>query len=354
MKKLIFLILLMQVQFNLCAQNLDETHFYPYDRKIDNVKTIEHKYDIAFAPWSIFNNNRFDYLDYYEYDKKGRLIFEKTIASDGSEGRKIFKYGTNERLVLKETFMNSKKTCEAIYRHNAFNKTTFHEEICDYEYSGDSFVKEESVYNDKGDLLEREYRSSSDYSKYYRKSNYTYDAEGRKISRAYLNSENDSPLKESLEKYYYTNDNITSIISKTPKGELVWEGSYQYQNDKIFKSKITGYDDNEVVYYEFNRNGDEIHSKTEDLKGKLKFESKKDPLTSNLVYEYWDGVETKYSYNAKGDLTEQTSYQNGIVSIHSSFEYRYDSRGNWIYLKETRDEGSETLHRAERRVITYY
>ncbi len=182
-----------------------------------------------------------------------------------------------------------------------------------------------------------------------------YDGEGNIYEITKIQKdENGKPLKgmifdskDNLKKYYTTvinsNGNVTEFKNYNSKKELVYLQKNKYdangnvisrigknpKSDKVYKTEMIYNSKNELIKktkynsdgsikdtrtYKYNDSGNEIESELFKSNGNYtKFVSEYDNL-NNLTIQNW--------YDKEGNQKHQTS-----------FEYIYDSQGNWITKK---------------------
>lgn len=211
-----------------------------------------------------------------------------------------------------------------------------------------------NFYYDKNDLL---FQSKAGY----KTSNYTYNEkhqlveikkENNRGRTKFIHGKHDKTGNTfvTIEKYYFKSYNQ----EKLEKREI-------YEFDQQGRT-ITYKKDNERTYISYH--GNTVVDSTSTYGGTKYFKKakfKKGHLINLSNYKYTNALkteevlleETKYSYNRKGHLVseEHIDTDDDATNYHHTYEYQYDSEGNWIVQKVyVNDKPSQTYIRK----ITYY
>ena len=246
-----FILIGCQDEKNNSASDLDQLQ--------GNVKVVEQEVYEAEEKFGEIVKGKKDFnsgLDWVLYDKEGKILETKDFDHESGKmiRKEIYEYDDEAKLVQRKRFDSIEKFQ---------SKWVFH-------YNSDGQLTEEIKHNQKG--IEE------------RKSEYTYDKKGNRISEKTFHTELTKPGT------YYT-------FSYDSKSRMVGQNSFS----------PTGEKDHRVV---FKYNGD---------------------LLKEVKSFNEDGLWFVYSFDDKGLLIEEKSYNpDKTVSYYNTYEYVFDSHNNWI------------------------
>lgn len=164
---------------------------------------------------------------------------------------------------------------------------------------------------------------------------FMYDEKGNLTESVNVDDNGDTVL---ISKYIYDSHSVCNEIQKYSGGKLVGRDLNKITDGKIEETKEINEDGTPGNIYDYIYTGTMISSE--------QTRNKNGEIISSTSYELQnDQVETQTDKNAKGEITCVTKFRRNsnndiIESIKSyaldatvykpSFEYEYDSKGNWI------------------------
>lgn len=193
--------------------------------------------------------------------------------------------------------------------------------------------------------------------------NYTYDADGLKVSRiAMLLSDSLVTTKNFT---YNSKGLIYEIESLDGNGrQFDLEASTYNEKDQLTERQFSGLAETNFEKYTYHPDGKlakieyitgegQLLGYSEDIYNELgqlveSFNTEQGRCWYNQAGDIVRTEQFKFGYNDKGDMTLATDNDNQTIE---TYEYEYDSNGNWIKLT-TKDAKGAILSLTER-VITY-
>ena len=324
---------------------LSAKYIYKYDEKGNLAEEKRYGYDSLLI-----------YKGIYKYDEKDSKIEENHYYyhSDGKLDRKyIYKYD-NKGNKIEESYSDGWLDPQRIDKYD--DKGNVIETISCDSYNNCS--KSVSKYNDKGKIIERNnYKSDGglDYKHIFK-----YDIKGNNVEENYYNS--DGKLYSQVTYKYDEKGNeieyaLWKDCYKCPNGSMNYNRKYVYK-----------YDDggNMIEKSEYKSDGN-----LQPLKG-YKYDDRGNKIEEHNYYYTSDGSSNgkniyiyddrgnqigKIRYEPDGRINDKQSYGykswNEYKSVVYEYEYKYDSKGNWI--EEITYKGEAKIPQTiDVRIIEYY
>lgn len=296
----------------------------------------------------------------YEYNDKHKVIKKTTTDAEGNLISTCqYKYDDFGNCISE--IATDKDGIETSHVERAYNSKGI---LTMYAYAfGDNFPENIEEYDDNGNMIKREARSSGSVSVY------TYDEKNRVLSYMYYHNdvldyeehtEYNDAKKESIKNYKtdrganitvksYYDDNGNAILVETYEGtgnELtIWKtNEYEYDsNNRVIHAVDTRYGKvSDEYFWTYNDNGDitEYIWKTDTYKGFLQksketrtFDSENRLLTYHKYHDEEDPYDSEtYVYNEYGDIVE---YKHDVSNIHKTITYEYDEKQGLIRATDT-------------------
>lgn len=239
------------------------------------------------------------------------------------------------KTVINKTY-NIRESLRELAEHSVKEYDTFGQRILSIYFEKNDCIqlKQVSIFDDQGNIIGYTNYNANELQVGY--GNYDLDYKKR-IVRRYYNGEIEETYK------YDDRDNITEVYFPNINGG----DRYQYDtngfairqiefgDENALFASLLGDPTNQIIVYENDDLGNIIDMKS--------FNSK----SNELLYRQ------KFKYNSQGDEIESISYKtNGSIDELIKFEYKYDSRGNWILEQELSKEG--IVYNEQQRIISYH
>lgn len=222
------------------------------------------------------------------------------------------------------------------------------------EYDPDGNLNEQSVFDQKGSLVERVIREYNCNGFLIREQYFADDGEPSD-EKSFEGDDNGLILKEfkhyldgsfDTTEYFYDNQHrIVKTITTTDEGEVEQEMLNEYEGDQLVRTSISDGDGNllRISEYLVDENGHTVEFKqTDNETGE----------STHLVTQYNDAghKETEISYDEDGDIISQVLFKEDdkgrLISMTEQGEskntitsFTYDDQGNIIQQTEQDGEG---------------
>ena len=175
--------------------------------------------------------------------------------------------------------------------------------------NGDGKKIESNTYDNSGNRIYSKIFNTKDYTN--QESYYVYDAKGNMIENKTLTIKRDTPTIKKI--YTYDNKNNLKEMDLYSKNKFMnkWLFKFDEKGNELEESKF----DSANVFvekwvFEYNAFG---------------YKNEMAMYTDSLVQRY------VYSYNDKGDVTEEILYGRFNRVYHDNlYKYQYDDKGNWV------------------------
>jgi hypothetical protein len=288
-----------------------------------------------------------------KYDKQGKIT--KYINGYYGEGNFAIdvvelKYENNNKTI---TFDTKKHTNYSPYtdepnfdgwaplnkRKMVYNDLGLVVEDCYYHYNGTIERKQINKYDTQGNIIESyEYNSKGDLSQ---KTIYKYDTQGNVLEKSNYNSEGNITKKiiyNDLESVCYSYGYRKGMAEKdfyekyNKKHNIIKREEYAHydRKDSLCTKYTYRYDDREKLIEECHYSYKGCYGNTSDSE-----------------------IKNSFIYDDKGNLTKKIcEYQHREKEI-KTYEYKYDSKGNWTWKTMYEGEAKLPVIIAER-IIEYY
>ncbi len=244
-------------------------------------------------------------------------------------------YLTNQGHIYNANFVRERKIASfKIFDDKNAESLADGAQFTQYDFYENGQIQKETVYKKQNDDL-----------KVIGKKEYIYDNEKLKTIKESFGGEFFSELV-----FVYSGENLTAVIEKTQDGATGNWSKYYWENGKM--NKKISYVNNKIVQVEYYFPADKSLAKlTEmqeeekrDVEGKSVFFYlyDNDKIVTELWFAFADDYVVTRGYNAEGQLENVTKAKRGESY---TMNYRYDTQGNLLRIKETAPNQADKYHR---------
>lgn len=315
---------------------------YTYDENGNLLKTVEESEDYIETLVSTYdeNGNELTSVHSYKtpeksgtyssvkntYDNENRLIKRESIRESGDIDVVEYEYndrGDKTKEINTTKYLSKAEPFEYSYEKNMEYTYDDMDRIvkiitADSRYGTDKTTEE--FFYENGDLVKKITVYASDGSHCVTEYKYTYNDEG---------------VPEKKTEIFSRYHEAYMIETYDEKGNLTYQDSHTYKNNRFKKYTLT-YDDNGVVIgkiIEDDEGKKDTYSYIYDEKGNVSKETYITPKGSESYVEYtYD-----YTVDEKGKVVKKT--ETDIYGLITVTEYTYDEKGNETNWKEIDPDG---------------